>query len=115
MTRSLRWCGRMVAVLSAIVLAGGYVATRAVPGLLQNFQVFGGEGGGRAIPTQPGDRSDEAVFGSSKSAILSGHLIETEVDASPNCASCGRQAGLQDGRKTACECYHSLDEERGDR
>jgi hypothetical protein len=73
--KSLRWFGKLAAVLSALILVGGYVASRAMPGLLHDVQVFGGEGGGQAVPAQPAAsmppagtaaRVDPALLGSSK-------------------------------------------------
>jgi hypothetical protein len=91
MSRSLRWCGRLAAVLSALVLAGGYVATRAMPGLFQSFQVFGGEGGGRAIPAGGKSHSEpaakpapEPIIPSTKSAgiVNSSDFVASSVPSS---------------------------------
>jgi hypothetical protein len=57
-------------VASAIVLGGGYVASRAVPGLFQNVQVFGGEGGGRAVAADPGKKTRPAIIPSTKSGAI---------------------------------------------
>jgi hypothetical protein len=62
----------VVAVLSALILAGGYVATRAVPGLWQSFQVFGGEGGGRAFSGQSSGNSDRVLPSSKLGLVVQG-------------------------------------------
>ena len=77
MSKSLRSVGKITAIFSALLLAGGHVASRAVPGLLRSIQVYGGEGGGRTVVApQEGGRtvaapqegtSDKTIIGSSKS------------------------------------------------
>jgi hypothetical protein len=77
MFKSLHGFAKVAAVVSALVLAGGYVATRAVPGLLQIFKVYGGEGGGRVVPAPPADEADKAMMFSSKSGVIVRHVIES--------------------------------------
>ena len=72
MKRSLHWVGRIAAVVSALVLAGGYVASRAVPGLFHSVQVYGAEGGGRAMAAEPGGEAAPAskTAGKSRPAVI---------------------------------------------
>ena len=63
----LRWIGKIAAVLSALILGIAYVASRTSPGLLENLQVFGGEGGGQSVSGDPagtgGPQSDNGAGG----------------------------------------------------
>lgn len=76
MCKTSRSFCKVAAVLSALILTGGYVASRASPSLFRSLQVFGGEGGGRAIPTKPAGNPDSAILPSGKSASLSGYQIK---------------------------------------
>jgi hypothetical protein len=77
---ALRRIGKIAAVLSALLLGGAFVAVRST-GLLDNLQVFGGEGGGGQIAANQKPEMTAGTPAVMPSSKFGGGVLAQDVDA----------------------------------